>query len=664
MFLLSTKKSRWAFLAVFLFLSFLLIQAAGIAHAQSTRTPTPQPMTQAQIQQIPGWENWKDCNNTPPGTKCSDPMGGGLEGAELTQFLVPSNQFTITDNVVGPAVKAVEAPAKQFANWIAKKVLEAVIGVLYIIAAFCTLLAEWAGKILDLTLTPSLYNFTNNNLIVEGWKLVRDVCNMFFLLILLFIAFCTILQIPKYHAKKTLLTLILMALLINFSKPIAIFIFDGAQLAMNLFLKQIDTVVSSGGESAASKYMASSKIADSIFKNLPENKGTVEIAVHYIFTIVFLFMLAVALITIAVFFLIRLVAVMLLIIVSPLAFLATAVPDFQKLSSSWWSALFSYSYYGPAAAFFLLLATKLEKMNFPKLTDGMAGQNMTALINNSLHYLTTLVFLYAAIIMGKQFGLHAADAIVSRGNKAINWGARNLTGYSLAARGGRGIANIYKRHKSAATEAGKEALKQKYPRAHRWLTKEGADAAAQKFWGEKVFKTKDPHRQQQENVAKHEKDMKDKNFTEADYQKELKSADATRRMAAAMALVKMGKLDFKQYKEALSDFEKNPAFQKLFDNEVKKKSIHVAIDAEIESETKRLGRSLNTTESQAIYDKHLSTIKPSDIADQNVGELMNRREFVEFANDNYSTMSPGVKSDLAKKLSANDLWKFQGMGWV
>jgi len=43
---------------------------------------------------------------------------------------------------------------------------------------------------------------------------------------------------------------------------------------------------------------------------------------------------------------------------------------------------------------------------------------------------------------------------------------------------------------------------------------------------------------------------------------------------------------------------------------------------------------------------------------------MNRREFVEFANDNYSTMSPGVKSDLAKKLSANDLWKFQGMGWV
>jgi hypothetical protein len=547
-------------------------------------------------------------------------------------------------------------------DWVGEKIVKGIIFILSCIAWFCKMFAQLAGKFLDYMLDPSLYNLTTQPLIKMGWIIVRDVCNLFFLIILLFIAFCTILQVDKYHAKKTLLVLILMALLINFSKPIAIFIFDGSQLLMNYFVK---LMTKAGNPS--DKLASVSNIAETIYaKSEAARVGGGEsksIVVYYLFTIVFLFTFAVALLVMSIFLLIRLVAMWIIVIVSPAAFLATAVPDLKKMSNDWWDALFKYSYTGPVMAFFLYLATKLAVDGiYKKFEPNITLEGFSFV--DFFPFMVVIAFLYTSLIVSQKLGIAFAGSVTGRANKTLGWGARHLSGYSLAAKGGRGIANIYKRHKSAATEAGKEALKQKYPRAHRWLTKEGADAAAQKFWGEKVFKTKDPHRQQQENVAKHEKDMKDKNFTEADYQKELKSADATRRMAAAMALVKMGKLDFKQYKEALSDFEKNPAFQKLFDNEVKKKSIHVAIDAEIESETKRLGRSLNTTESQAIYDKHLSTIKPSDIADQNVGELMNRREFVEFANDNYSTMSPGVKSDLAKKLSANDLWKFQGMGWV
>jgi hypothetical protein len=599
-------------------------------------------------------------------------VDGGSYSAHVSEIL--ANQAVGGKNDPQTVFGQVTSAAGKFiAEKIAKAVLYAVVGVLSIIAYFCKWLVELAGHMLDFTLNPQLYNFTSNEMIIFGWTMVRDICNLFFLIILLFIAFCTILQIDKYHAKKTLLTLILMALLINFSKPIAIFIFDGAQIAMNYFLKSITW--STGGDSTSAIYSSITKIAESIYNNLPEKAGLPEVAVQYLFAIVFLFMLAIAYLTIAVFLVIRIVAVMVLIIVSPLAFLAMAVPDFQKMSSSWWSALFSYSYYGPAVAFFLLLATKLGEFTstLPKLTNGSTEKTMVGLTNNTLHYLTTIVFLYAAVIMGKQFGLYASDAITSRATKGINWGARNLTGYGLAAKGGRGIANVFKRHKQAATDAGKEALKQKYPRVHRWVTKEGSDAAAKKYWNEKFGNT-NKNRDQQEAVGKHEKDMKDKNFTEADYQKELKSTDATRRMAAAMALVKMGKLDFKQYKNALNDFKNNDAFKKLFDNEVKKKSIHVAIDAEVEEANKKIDADTSltsvqkdaakTVKSQEIHDKHLSDIKPSDIADQNVGELMNRKEFVSFANDNYSHMSPGVKTDLAKKLSANDLWKFQGMGWV
>src|SRR4030042_7047561 len=103
-----------------------------------------------------------------------------------------------------------------------------------VIFAFVDILFIIAKSFVDYMLSPdpALYNL-NSAFVQRGWKVIRDICNLFFLLVLLFIAFCTILQIEKSNAKKNLLTLILMALLINFSTPIAIFIFDGSQLAMD-----------------------------------------------------------------------------------------------------------------------------------------------------------------------------------------------------------------------------------------------------------------------------------------------------------------------------------------------------------------------------------------------------------------------------------------------
>jgi hypothetical protein len=619
-----TRKPSGLLLAFFAsaFFLLLIIQTTNFSRAA---TPAPQPMTQAQIEQIKGWADWKDCSNPPPGTKCGDPFTVDMHPELTTYNLVPSDKTTITD-IMGKAVETAAGPLSAIKDWIAGKILEAVIGVLWVIASFCKLLVELAGQTLDLTLSPTLYNFTNNDMITFGWTMVRDICNLFFLLILLFIAFCTILQIDKYHAKKTLLTLILMALLINFSKPIAIFIFDGAQIAMNYFLKSITGAT--GGGSVSAIYSNINGIAEIVYRGLENQKTSIGLAIQHIFAIIFLFMLAIAYFTIAIFLIIRIVAVMVLIIVSPLAFLATAVPDFQKMSSSWWSALFSYSYYGPAVAFFLLLATKLSSftIGLPKLTSAdVSGEPMRVLINNILRYLTTLVFLYAAVIMGKQFGLYASEAITSRATKGINWGARNLTGYGLAAKGGRGVANVFKRHKQAAGEAAREHLKQNYPRLHKWTTKEGADAAAKKSWNE-MFGNTDANKQQQEAVGKHEKDMKDKNFTAEDYDKELKhSTDATRKMAAAMALAKLGKLDMTQYEEALKHFEQNPAFKKLFDSEVAKKNVHLVIDEEIkqaEAAATKAGGTMTQAQKNDIIEKHIDNLDPEQLAKQNVMEIV------------------------------------------
>jgi len=542
--------------------------------------------------------------------------------------------------------------------------------VLALVAYFLTYLVALAGGFLDLILKPELYNFTNKRLIVEGWKMTRDVCNLFFLLVLLFIAFCTILQIPKYHARKTLLMFILMALLINFSKPIAVFIFDGSQLLMNLFLNKIGAGVGSNG-SLSTQLSSVSDIAKNVYEKLPrtslfENELTV---VTYLFGVVFLFMFAVALLVMGIFLLIRIVAVMLLIIVSPLAFLASAIPDFNKISSSWWDALFKYSYYGPAAAFFLYLSTKLAAV-LPKVTfDANGNKELSEMIENFLHYAIVIVFLYASIIMAQKFGIQFAEAVTKRGDKILKGGISRLTG-------ARYVGNFFRSHYQDATQAGKAKLKQRLPTLHRFLTGEGRAKARQKFWSEKVFKTTTPLQRQQREVAEARDKGRKEGFTKADWLHLLnpinKTATSSEKMAAALELAKEGNIENgAQYRNGLDALASAPqALRDTYEKDAKKKNIHAVIEEEIASNPQGLTR-------RQIYDKHLDSIKPAELGDQKMDAFANidpktgafisyKAEFADWANKNLAGLHTGVKNDLAKKLDAKHLALFQDptRGWV
>ena len=351
------------------------------------------------------------------------------------------------------------------AEWIASGAIIIVLGG---IKMLCVFFVNIGAYLLNSLLSPSLYNFTSEKIIVEGWKTVRDVCNLFFLLILLFIAFCTILQIEKYHAKKTLLIFILMALLINFSKPIAIFIFDGSQLLMNFFLNKIS--MASGGDYSA-KILDTSKLITAIDESL-KGSSNFQLVAKYLFAIIFLFMFGMALLVMAIYLLIRIVALWLLIILSPFAFLFNAVPDFKKLSSDWWDALFKYSYVGPAIAFFLWLSTFLTSTNV-NLTNNVTKINgnddlATWVIASILPYFTTLVFLYASIIIANKFGIQFAGAITSRADKWMGRAVK-LGGAGLLVAGTLGQ---YRRMKDMY-EGAKRGISQRP--GWRVLTKEGRE---------------------------------------------------------------------------------------------------------------------------------------------------------------------------------------------
>lgn len=64
------------------------------------------------------------------------------------------------------------------------------------------------------------YDLTTSPVVLVGWTQTRNIANIFFVFILLWIALATIFDIPEYSAKRLLPRFIIAALLINFSLPI------------------------------------------------------------------------------------------------------------------------------------------------------------------------------------------------------------------------------------------------------------------------------------------------------------------------------------------------------------------------------------------------------------------------------------------------------------
>lgn len=78
--------------------------------------------------------------------------------------------------------------------------------------------------------------FVTSDAVATGWPLIRDLCNMFFIVVLLIIAFSTIIGYKEFDYKRYVPRLLLMAVLINFSKTLIGVLIDFSQVIMLTFV--------------------------------------------------------------------------------------------------------------------------------------------------------------------------------------------------------------------------------------------------------------------------------------------------------------------------------------------------------------------------------------------------------------------------------------------
>lgn len=319
------------------------------------------------------------------------------------------------------------------------------------------------GLVMQALVSVAQYsNFINAPAVSNGWKIVRDICNMFFVLILLVIAFATILKIERYSYKKWLPKLILMAILINFSKTICGLLIDFAQIIMLTFVNAFKDI-------AAGNLITNLGITEIL--TLANDQGDVSfwsIVGAYVLGLLYLIIALVVIITMLAMLVMRIVMIWIYVVLSPAAYLLSAFPDGEKYASQWWTEFSKNLIVGPVLAFFIWLSfVSLQTQNFTNdfpvqggSTQEVAGQvgitnnevASTTLAgskasdpNNFIKFVIAIGMLIGGLKISQEIG-GAAGGLAGKGMAKISKGA--------AFAGGLGTGALMMARKGAGKVAG------------------------------------------------------------------------------------------------------------------------------------------------------------------------------------------------------------------
>lgn len=235
--------------------------------------------------------------------------------------------------------------------------------ILMMIQAITGLLPVIAGELLkmvisisgSIALTPTAPGAGSGDVVVVGWQFTRDLANMFFVLILAWIGFATILRLKDYEVKSILPKLILIAVLVNFIPVICGVIIDVADImtwyfslkSLNIGALMLDKLpgfeIARGG-------------TEGLLKLIPGTGGISGIAVKSLMGIVFNLVAAFMLVLYTLLFVVRIVAIWVLIILAPLAWLGYIIPAGKKMWSMWWKNFIQWTIIGIPLMFFLYLS--------------------------------------------------------------------------------------------------------------------------------------------------------------------------------------------------------------------------------------------------------------------------------------------------------------------
>lgn len=393
--------------------------------------------------------------------------------------------------------------------------------------------------------------------IYELWKFIRDFCNIFFILMLLIGAFSLVFQLSSYNAKKTLLSIVLMALFVNFSFPLSRVLIDVSSVPTYFFIQQI---LGSGGGKSLSDVASKSFLSASKMENLLLPKGEQGATVSsLIVAIVFMFLFGVALCILAVLFVVRVVSLVVLVIFSPIGFMKF-VPGLSGYANDWWKKFIENLVFAPAAMLMLLVSIRfanvMQSYNTTLSAEASAvsgDSGLTAIFGTMLKSAVPIILIMMTISVALSSKVAGVGMAKKVNDKLMAWGKRGgFYNNSVT----RGLASGLKQR----------AEENKYTKPF-----------TPKYWSEKSKNSEERMKGlgrggvagynaanadiQQNKIMEAAKANKDRNVSNSELLKNLDSGDKVRAAAAAMTLSENKAIsnpeDLKKAAKALEALGKN-----------------------------------------------------------------------------------------------------------
>jgi len=331
-------------------------------------------------------------------------------------------------------------------------------------AFFLTLAAKFFNALIKIALDSTM--ISGSTFISTAWAVVRDLSNMFFILILLYIAIKIILGLGGSEVKKMIAKVIIFALLINFSMFFTQVIIDSSNILALIFYNKLDTTYkdpktgqpitrpdtpTTPGEKEISGSMYSSfdlttKLNNPTFWENVKGKNEAHVPVGTMIGIIcvaagIMLFAAYAFFISGIAFVARLIELWILIIFSPFAFMSSTVPLFSGIEylgwDAWFKRLLKVAFMAPIFMFFMYLIFLLLQ------PPGIFG-NLTAQAKESQTWVQTILFAFipAMVLMilllrATKYAKEGSGAI----GEALMKGAKVVGGLALGATvGGAAIA--------------------------------------------------------------------------------------------------------------------------------------------------------------------------------------------------------------------------------
>ncbi len=328
-----------------------------------------------------------------------------------------------------------------------------------VIMELAALFLRLAGVVYDKAISVNLDFNQYVDLVKIGWTISRDVANMFFILILLFIAITTMLRVSGYETKVLLRKLIVIGLLINFSLAGGLVIIDGTNVLGNEFYRgalgcsvgqpctnNLSSKIMEGARlpalyvfkaPTATLTQTGGNIVDQVFGGT----GLVDQATNFAKitwgAVILISIFAYILLFASILLIIRFAVLVILLVLMPLAFLGIILPKTEGMWNEWWHSFINHAFFFPAHMFMIMFVTTFTNrflIKFVGPAPASLGQNLLDPAPGAqplfLGYIIACVMLVGSLIVAKKMSVYGANSVVGwakRGGQMFQGAMLNQT---------------------------------------------------------------------------------------------------------------------------------------------------------------------------------------------------------------------------------------------